>query len=259
MNLVSLTVEQIFFVAVCHMAHISGFVNQIYQLQTLNYVPPASLEQCLTRIDTLDISASRQFERDVTARAEPELGLPRTELMGRELRGAIDCVDDRHVIEFKCVAALLPVHYIQLALYLYLFNCEEEAAAARTRLRATQTRLTGQFARFAAVSSVVPSVPVPTAAPPLRRPSGRLFNILTGELVEIQNDPDTLRDLVRQLLRFQNAGVRAVSVQRFVRAAQKMAEQIAAKAAAETAAPEPEKRRYNLRQRNKPPLPACEL
>ncbi len=48
------------------------------------------------------------------------------ELYNRRLHGYADYMDDHRLFEFKCVHELEPVHFIQLALYMYLAKIENQ-------------------------------------------------------------------------------------------------------------------------------------
>ena len=77
------------------------------------------------------------------------------------LAGAIDCVSGSQVYEFKCVNALSKDHILQLAVYKHLLDDFEVSSAPREYL---------------------------------------LYNILTNEMVRMDCDADTLREIVDKLV-----------------------------------------------------------
>ena len=63
----------------------------------------------------LNISKNSSFERYYEIENVPEL-------CGRKIRGFIDCYDNENniIYEFKCVRKLENIHYIQLAIYMFM-------------------------------------------------------------------------------------------------------------------------------------------
>lgn len=87
---------------------------KIYQIVKHTWMTEETVQQCMERLDQLEISADADFERGYEAKINDEC----------RLYGFLDCVDhtNRKVYEFKCVSKLEPTHYLQLAIYGWLLS-----------------------------------------------------------------------------------------------------------------------------------------
>ena len=88
----------------------SGYYYKLAQIINYNWLEEEALQECVKRLEKVIIGET-EFEKMVYK-----------ELNGKYLSGFIDCVDDESVWEFKCVKNLLPEHFVQLALYAYLYG-----------------------------------------------------------------------------------------------------------------------------------------
>lgn len=100
----------------------TGFIFKVKQITKYDWLTDSELDACISRLETLGLSANPEY-------VHYEYYLHNQgsrELYNRKLHGYADYVDDHRLIEFKCVNALEPVHFIQLALYMYLAKIENQ-------------------------------------------------------------------------------------------------------------------------------------
>lgn len=100
----------------------TGFIFKVKQIKKYDWLCAAELEACLARLATLELSADKehvQYESYLYNQGSREL-------YNRRLHGYADYMDDHRLFEFKCVHELEPVHFIQLALYMYLAKIENQ-------------------------------------------------------------------------------------------------------------------------------------
>ncbi len=97
----------------------SGYNYKLMQVKNYDWLTQEELDSCITRLE-LYITEKSKFEVQL-------IYVNYEELMGMELNGFADCVDSisehkTNLWEFKCVDKIDPEHYIQLALYAYLYQ-----------------------------------------------------------------------------------------------------------------------------------------
>ena len=108
--------------ASCWLTHLDGLYNRLMQIRTFDWITDETLSQCISRMQsTITITPSSYFEYMVETPIRPD-GFPEM-----ALRGSIDCLDVENNVmyEFKCVSALEDEHFVQLALYIYLFHSQK--------------------------------------------------------------------------------------------------------------------------------------
>lgn len=100
----------------------TGFIFKVKQIKKYDWLCAAELEACIARLATLELSTDPthvQYESYLYNQGSREL-------YNRRLHGYADYMDDHRLFEFKCVHELEPVHFIQLALYMYLAKIENQ-------------------------------------------------------------------------------------------------------------------------------------
>jgi hypothetical protein len=115
-----MTNEQLLYIANCWNAHKTGYICKIYQITEYDWLNQDDLNYCIDRLTKLNISKNSTFEYKIKTQNEKEL-------LERNLIGYIDCIDkDNNVVyEFKCVQKLDKTHYLQLAIYMYMYEVEK--------------------------------------------------------------------------------------------------------------------------------------
>jgi hypothetical protein len=119
-NIQNLTSEELLYLSNCWNTHKNGYLFKIYQITNYDWLEEKKLNECINRLTELNISKNSLFEYGLNIENE-------TELLNRQLIGFIDCIDkDKNIVyEFKCVQKLEKEHYLQLALYMYMYELEK--------------------------------------------------------------------------------------------------------------------------------------
>jgi len=135
----------------------SGYLFKLRQITNYNWMTRDQLKLCKDRLTSLGISKTAQYEKQVELHGRPELN-------NRHIVGFLDLISDQNIYEFKCVERLQTEHYLQLAIYTYLF------------LATKPKELHGQYHFF-------------------------LYNILTDQLDELVSNFDKLTEMMAFLIR----------------------------------------------------------
>ena len=203
-----LTLSESMFVANCWNAHLSGYINPVYQIKSYDWISAPQMELCITRMDQLNIDLNGRFEVSMETPAN-KLTLDRT------LRGAADCIDERYVYEFKCVQSIQPQHILQLVLYLFMNN------------HAAPDKPTNPFQKYkhlfinantsASANANANSTSASTNSTSATRKHGRLVNIITNQIVDIVNIPTVIDQIVYHLFSAKYAQKTRVSDAHFIK------------------------------------------
>jgi len=136
-----LTVPELLFTVNCWNAETNGYLSQINQIQQYDWLTEPTLIECNKRMDNMlerldmRIPNALSFEvdcikptdavvrgatrADIVSPIHPD---PFPELRGRVLHGRSDIVGSHKLLEIKCTSTLAIEHYLQVALYMYLFD-----------------------------------------------------------------------------------------------------------------------------------------
>lgn len=96
----------------------NGYLFKVKQIQEYDWLTNDMMNECVENLKTLNISKNASFEHLV------EIG-NKDELLNRKLTGYIDAIDENKIYEFKCVKKLTNVHYLQLAIYAYMYEQDD--------------------------------------------------------------------------------------------------------------------------------------
>ena len=110
-------IDELLYIANCYCSWISGFKFKLFQIYNYNWITKDNLDKAFNRLNNF-ISINAKYETFV----ECINNNSRPELLNRRLHGAIDCIDNDKIYEFKCVSKLEIEHYLQLAIYMYLYE-----------------------------------------------------------------------------------------------------------------------------------------
>ena len=139
----------------------SGYISKYCQIDDYNWLNPENLKICIDGLENLNLSENMDCEYYVDIENLPELN-------ARRIIGYIDCVDNLNIYEFKCVEKLDNEHYIQLAIYAYLY----------------ETKMRQKYKGYVAIKNYY------------------LYNILTGELQKINSEYENLVQMMRELIKY---------------------------------------------------------
>jgi hypothetical protein len=90
---------------------------KLYQIDEYDWITKDNLDLSYDRLSKF-ISKNAKYEHGIECVPTPY----RPELLNRRLEGYIDCIDDNKIYEFKCVQKLENEHFLQLAVYMYLYE-----------------------------------------------------------------------------------------------------------------------------------------
>jgi hypothetical protein len=150
----TLTVDQLLYIANCWNSCKSGYLFKIYQITNYTWLSKDNLDECIKRITNLNIANNARFEYRVSIENTKEL-------LNRELIGYLDCVDNNIIYEFKCVNKITKEHYLQLAVYMYMYEMNKKTDNTTSYV---------------------------------------LFNILTNEYYTIECDIEKLKDIIKIII-----------------------------------------------------------
>jgi hypothetical protein len=99
----------------------NSFTNKLlfklYQIKDYNWVSEENLSLCINRLKTLNITTHNTLYFEYKC-------MYKHIIYNVPIHGRIDCIHNDTIYEFKCVRALKKEHYIQLALYKYLYETQ---------------------------------------------------------------------------------------------------------------------------------------
>lgn len=110
-ELKQLSIQQLLTIANYYCALRSQYIYKINQIKNYDWINEEQLNNCINRL-AKQVTQKSIFEFEVT----PTLA------SSKEIIGFIDCIDVNKVWEFKCVNELDSTHYVQLAVYAFLFE-----------------------------------------------------------------------------------------------------------------------------------------
>jgi hypothetical protein len=116
-DIYNLKPEELLYISNLWTAYKTGYVYKLEQIDNYGWLNNSILDQCIQRLNSLNISSNAEFEKRYSASNQIELS-------GRKINGYFDCVDVQqnktNIYEFKCVGELTEDHFLQLAVYMYL-------------------------------------------------------------------------------------------------------------------------------------------
>jgi hypothetical protein len=156
-SLLNITPDQLFYISTVWVTHTNRFMYRLSQIKDYKWIGNITLNKLISRLMSLNISKTSVFDKTI-----PPI-INREELLNTVLSGDIDCIDEDNntVYEFKCVKQLEKVHYLQLALYMYMYTIAKDPSAI---------------------------------------PKYVLFNITTNEYMEVKCSFSDLTSIVRELI-----------------------------------------------------------
>ena len=110
----NLTTEDLLKLANEYCSSRTKYTYKLLQIKKYDWLSENNLKKCIDRLQKR-ISKNAIFEYALELYDEKEL-------VNRKIIGSIDCIDDNNIYEFKCTKELSNDHYIQLAIYMYLYE-----------------------------------------------------------------------------------------------------------------------------------------
>ena len=114
-NLEKLKPDELLYIANYYNTIKTGFLYKKFQITNYNWLSQENLNLAYDRLSQLGISKKAKYEQYFGISKNPEQ-------LDKRLIGFIDCIDESNIYEFKCVEKLENEHYLQLAIYMYLYE-----------------------------------------------------------------------------------------------------------------------------------------
>jgi hypothetical protein len=187
----------------------SGYHYKLNQIKSYSWLSGENLKLCYNRITT-QISDNSAFELEYILENQ-------SELVNRKLLGYVDCIDGNKLWEFKCVRELDGTHYVQLAIYAYMYLKQKflsqktitndmilnylQQIIKKSNLsiksdQNSQTQLTEMIKQDTYHNSQVPFEDIEKSS------QFFLFNILSNEIFEIECKLDKLVLMMDYLIKY---------------------------------------------------------
>jgi ATP:corrinoid adenosyltransferase len=111
-------IQELLYISNCWCAYQNKTIHKLFQIQNYNWLTLRHFEYSMERLNSLGISKRALFERDV--------GCTSNMIIPHTINGQIDIVDKhmKKIYEIKCTQELTKEHFIQLALYMYMYEME---------------------------------------------------------------------------------------------------------------------------------------
>ncbi len=113
-------IDELLYIANYYCSLRSGFLFKLYQIDEYNWLTKDNLNLSYNRLSKF-ISNTAKYEVKCDSGEST-----RSELLNKRLTGYVDCIDDNKIYEFKCVQKLENEHYLQLSIYMYLYETKHK-------------------------------------------------------------------------------------------------------------------------------------
>jgi hypothetical protein len=107
-------------------AYKSGYIFKLTQIKEYNWLPQDILNECIERM-----VRRFQFTKELFIEKKCEFQHQNLPKHIDSINGYIDCIFQDSVFEFKCVGSLSKEHHLQLAIYMYLYEMNNNADTER--------------------------------------------------------------------------------------------------------------------------------
>ena len=126
-------IQELLYISNCWAAYQNKTIHKLFQIQNYNWLSLRHFEYSMERLNSLGISKKALFERDV--------GCISSVIIPHTINGQIDIIDKpmKKIYEIKCTQELIKEHFIQLALYMYMYETEFKIKEVR-RVQSKKTK-----------------------------------------------------------------------------------------------------------------------
>jgi hypothetical protein len=126
-------IQELLYISNCWSAYQNKTIHKLFQIQNYNWLSLRHFEYSMERLNSLGISKKALFERDV--------GCISSVIIPHTINGQIDIIDKpmKKIYEIKCTQELIKEHFIQLALYMYMYETEFKIKEMR-RVQSKKTK-----------------------------------------------------------------------------------------------------------------------
>ena len=175
-------------------SHKSGYIFKNTQITNYDWLTYEMLDLCVNRLKSLNISDNSKFEQET-----------RHTVLNRNIIGYYDCLDiDKHhednhnFYEFKCVKEIKKEHYIQLAIYAYLYEVNNNNIIHKLQDETVElNKLQNDFDALMRINDIETKINKLKA-----QKNYYLYNILSDELFQINFTFENLETMVHNLIHY---------------------------------------------------------
>ena len=168
-------------------SHKSGYIFKNTQITNYNWLTDEILDSCANRLKSLDISGDVKFEQEL-----------KHTVLNRNIIGYYDCLNNNNFYEFKCVKEIKNEHYIQLAIYAYLYEVNNNNIINKLQDETVElNKLQNDFDALMMINDIE------TKTTDLKAQKNYyLYNILSDELFQINFTFENLETMVHNLINY---------------------------------------------------------
>jgi hypothetical protein len=172
-------------------SHKSGYIFKNTQITNYDWLTDEILDSCVNRLKSLDISGDVKFEQEL-----------KHTVLNRNIIGYYDCLDireDNHnFYEFKCVKEIKNEHYIQLAIYAYLYEVNNNNIIRKLQDETDElNKLQNDFDALMRINDIETKISKLKS-----QKNYYLYNILSDELFQINFTFENLETMVYNLINY---------------------------------------------------------
>jgi len=168
-------------------SHKSGYIFKNTQITNYDWLTDEMLDSCVNRLKSLDISGDVKFEQEL-----------KHTVLNRNIIGYYDCLNNNNFYEFKCVKEIKSEHYIQLAIYAYLYEVNNNNIISKLQHETDElNKLQNDFDALMKINDIE------TKTNKLKvQKNYYLYNILSDELFQINFSFENLETMVHNLINY---------------------------------------------------------
>jgi hypothetical protein len=168
-------------------SHKSGYIFKNTQITNYDWLSDEILDSCVNRLKSLDISGDVKFEQEL-----------KHTVLNRNIIGYYDCLNNNNFYEFKCVKEIKNEHYIQLAIYAYLYEVNNNNIISKLQDETVElNKLQNDFDALMRINNIE------TKTNKLKAQKNYyLYNILSDELFQINFSFENLETMIHNLINY---------------------------------------------------------
>jgi hypothetical protein len=168
-------------------SHKSGYIFKNTQITNYDWLTDDILESCINRLKSLNISGDAIFEQEL-----------KHTILNRNIIGYYDCLDNNNFYEFKCVKELKSEHFIQLAIYAYIYEVNNNNTIIKLQEKVNElNKLQNDFDALIKINEIEIEISNLSV-----QKNYYLYNILSDELFQIYFSFENLETMISNLINY---------------------------------------------------------
>lgn len=204
-------------------AYKTGYNFKLNQIKEYKWLSVENLKQCIQRLSHY-VSKDAKYEVKFVLENEKEL-------YNRKLKGFFDCLDNGVLWEFKCVKSLKKEHFLQLAIYMYMFKKKMSKNLYQVgdvvRFKYSICRVIGTIVKTNPIKTMINfgnrefyinTCDIIQKMENSKQPQYKfkLFNILSNQLFEIDSSIERLEEMIEFLINYKYFCKRKITDMEFI-------------------------------------------